>query len=474
MVLLDTVFFRSRVSDPALIGPFSERIADRLDSAESLHDFSRWMTFYKELVDRVLGGGGFDDTLATFAVLVSEAAGRRDIRSPEMMRAFYLGGARGVSTEVLREWVTVADDSSTYDGEWMLEEIEDRESRFSCDSCSDLFFDSELEATYGEGRACESCREASYTYSHRYGEWVRSEYAQDAIDERGRSCVIHQDDEDFQYDDDEDASTHIDYVSPSRSIIRDYHSSKCDQFTISDDWTVSANRHLGVELEVECTGTRDRTTIATGIHEAVNGGVYGHRMFFERDGSLNDGFEMISQPMSLPALREVFSFLRQPDMVAGIRSHRTTTCGLHVHVSRTGLSNLTLARAVTFVNDPSNDAFITAIARRYNNGFCRYVEKVVETAHLPGDRYEAVNLTNANTVEFRIFRGSLKYEAVVAAMEFCHALLEFCARESMTASGLNARAFLAFCAASMSDETATMRRYVSERTAGLFQHSEAA
>jgi hypothetical protein len=481
MVMFDSVFFRSRVSDPARIGPFAELIAERLDAAGTSRDFSRWMASFSRCVERGLprvGVAPVDDNLAAFAGLVAEAATRRGIHSPEMVRTFWEQGNRlyrTISTDTLREWLDVANDASNdFDREYMLEEINERGSRSACDCCGEMFFDDELERAHGDEFVCERCRDRSYQYSERYGEWVHDEYAREALNERGRRCIIHCDDEAFNYDEDEDEYVHQDYESPSRSIIRDYHASKRSQVPISDDWTVAANRHLGVELEVECTGARDRTTIAAGIHEAVNGGVYGHRMFFERDGSLADGFEMISQPMSLPALREVFSFLRRPELVAGIRSHRTSTCGLHVHVSRTGLSNLTIARAVTFVNDPGNDAFVTAIARRYNTGFCRYVEKVVETAHLPGDRYEAVNLTNVNTIEFRIFRGSLKYEAVVAAMEFCHALLEFCARESTTASGLNARAFLAFCAASMSDETATMRRYVSERTAGLFQHSEAA
>ncbi|MGA1376671.1 MAG: hypothetical protein ACO32H_08835, partial [Steroidobacteraceae bacterium] len=105
---------------------------------------------------------------------------------------------------------------------------------------------------------------------------------------------------------------------------------------------------------------------------------------------------------------------------------------------------------------------------------CRMVEKEIETAHLPADRYEAINLTGRDTVEFRIFRGSLKYEAVISAIEFSHAILEFCARAETGSSSLNARAFLSFCAVHLEAETRVMRAYVAERTAGLFQHSEAA
>jgi hypothetical protein len=37
-----------------------------------------------------------------------------------------------------------------------------------------------------------------------------------------------------------------------------------------------------------------------------------------------------------------------------------------------------------------------------------------------------LNVTNPDTVEFRIFRGSLRYESVMAALEFVNALLTFC------------------------------------------------
>jgi hypothetical protein len=222
---------------------------------------------------------------------------------------------------------------------------------------------------------------------------------------------------------------------------------------------------MGVELEVEGY-SRDPEEAARAIHQSVNGGMFGRHVFFERDGSLSSGFEMITHPQSLPAHRELFTFLRDPALVRGLRSHRTTTCGLHVHVSRSGLSNLTIARAVTFVNDPGNDAFITAIARRYSTSFCKVVEKDVETAHLSADRYEAINLTGRETIEFRIFRGSLKYEAVISAIEF--------SRAETGSSALNAHAFLAYCANHLETETRVMRAYVADRTAGLFQHSEAA
>ena len=37
-------------------------------------------------------------------------------------------------------------------------------------------------------------------------------------------------------------------------------------------------------------------------------------------------------------------------------------------------------------------------------------------------RYTCVNLTNANTIEFRIFRGTLKYNTLIATLQFVEKL----------------------------------------------------
>ena len=40
-------------------------------------------------------------------------------------------------------------------------------------------------------------------------------------------------------------------------------------------------------------------------------------------------------------------------------------------------------------------------------------------------RYQAINLTNANTVELRFFRGSLVHETIKAALQLADALVEY-------------------------------------------------
>jgi hypothetical protein len=459
-----------RIRAAVFVAEQLKRHADDYDG--NLGEFTRWAQFLERVL---LGVEGVDDMRAEFVRRVVIEADGRQVSTPSAI--YRLWGERGSAIRQSLSRRIFENDYSGTEGcdQLYIRDILEAEGYVStCPDCGELFLDESGNRTYSDDFVCESCTESSYRWSDHHECYIHRDACVRALDANGDRIWIHEEADGFSWDDERECLVHEDYDRGPPPLIGDYHASKEHIALKRDEWTAAYNRFLGVELEVEC-GSRDREVVAEALHQRVNGGEFGRAMFFERDGSLTHGFEMITQPMSVPALRDLFAFLRESgDTLRGVTSHRTQTCGLHVHVSRTGLDNLTIARAVTFVNDPSNDAFVQALARRYNTGYCRVVEKELDTAHLPGERYEAVNLTGRNTIEFRIFRGSLKYEAVIAAVEFCHAILEYCARPSTSSSKLNARAFLEFCRDHLADETAILRAYVEQRTAGLFRLSEAA
>lgn len=332
-----------------------------------------------------------------------------------------------------------------------------------CERCNELEAPRYFTRVYGGDRVCRDCIENDFVYSDYYDEYILSENTVFATNEHGSEVALDNENipDEYVWNEDEGRYYHEEYVP---NVINSYHSSKHYVRCISDDWTQRhGNRFYGVELEVEASD--DRNGIAKKIHDLVNPD--GQRfMFFERDGSLSNGFEMISQPLSLPRHRELWSFLKDRSTIRGLKSHNTTTCGLHVHVSREPLSALQIAKIVTFVNDPDNEELITAIARRYGvSGYAKIKNKTkIGDNKSSDDRYEAVNLTNRKTIEFRIFRGSLKYESVVSAIEFCNALVEFtkpCSEGSVTK--LKADHFLNFVNKELQDETKFLRPYLATR-----------
>lgn len=190
------------------------------------------------------------------------------------------------------------------------------------------------------------------------------------------------------------------------------------------------------------------------------------KLNFEQDGSIGDGFEIISQPMTykyLKAHQEDFKKILSYLSEHGYRSHNSGKCGLHVHISRDFLGNNSteveqvVNKITLFVETYYNN--MSLFARRGNCDYCNYITPLYKTYFdqnvLPTDdylksteilkdlkektrpyatsghsRYFVVNTTNPNTIEYRMFKGTLKYETFMATLEFVNNLTNVC-KENM-------------------------------------------
>lgn len=175
----------------------------------------------------------------------------------------------------------------------------------------------------------------------------------------------------------------------------------------------------GVELEVECGCDCEKKA------ERVQS-LLGDFAIIKEDGSIDAGFEIVTRPASLAKQIELWQPFFERG-TKGLSSFNTKTCGLHVHCSRRPLTQLQIAKVVCFVNAAHNRKFMSALANRTSSRWAAYhAKRLAEGNKTNPERYEAVNLQNRNTIEFRIFKGTLKKESVFKAIEFCDALIHFC------------------------------------------------
>lgn len=259
---------------------------------------------------------------------------------------------------------------------------------------------------------------------------------------------------------------HADW-SPHANLVADYHSSKRKGFTVIESpWLKSNRRAFGCELEIQVT-SGPVNNAAGRVHDALNpSGVVGEYCFFERDGSIGTGFEMITQPAGLDVHAEKFAkFLQDKEMKRGMRSHEGGACGFHVHVGREFLTQGQVYRIQSFLNDVRNEHLIKKIARRYQSGYSKFKPEMAKFSphgKATGDRYEALNVTSDKTIEFRLFRGSLRYESIMAALEFVNAILDFCTPGATSFVDFNALGFKKFLMdPSNSTDTKYLRSYLS-------------
>ena len=357
------------------------------------------------------------------------------------------------------------DNTDANDWDAIEELLTQRLSLVFCESCDEWEYGSRTTTVHDGTDVCRECLDEYYRWSDYEDAYLLTDDCRTALDEEGDEVLIHYENDNFRFDDELDQYVHYDYEPPEPTVIGNYHSSKGYHRPQPSPWTRMKKRYLGVELEVEIKreATLSRTEKAKLLHDKLNDNEHGRNVFFENDGSLNNGFEIITQPMGLDKHKELWQWLSDRDAVRGLISHNTTTCGLHVHVSKAGLSKLQIAKIVSFVNDPDNEELIRAVARRYAEGYCRIKAKKIGQSAQSEDRYEAVNITPRNTIEFRIFKGSLKYESVMSAIQFSNALVEFCARATTSVQDLKTDKFLEFMAKVVPEDTDVVRPYITQR-----------
>ena len=154
-------------------------------------------------------------------------------------------------------------------------------------------------------------------------------------------------------------------------------------------------------------------------------------IYIKHDGSLDDGLEIVTHPMTLSyhmsemPWQAVIAKARQ----LGYTSHQSGTCGLHVHVNRSSLGDTyqqqddTSARILFLVETFWHELlrFSRRTQSQLNRWAARYGRKdepkdVLKSAEGSYNRYTCVNLVPHSTIEFRLFRGTLKYNTIIATL----------------------------------------------------------
>jgi hypothetical protein len=199
----------------------------------------------------------------------------------------------------------------------------------------------------------------------------------------------------------------------------------------------------------------------------------------EGDGSLEHGFEMVTGYTGLDTHAKQLEFFKSP--FRGAKSHDTRTCGLHVHICKSDASLLHCAKMVLFINESANQKLVRAVARRDGASYSKILNKKASynwlkdgkglpkanrIQRLNGDRYEALNFQNEKTIEFRIFKGTLKYESIMASLEFTYATWHFC--KDTGTNDLTTEKFLEFiCSPENRQHSRFLRQYLKEKNFAL-------
>ena len=286
-----------------------------------------------------------------------------------------------------------------------------QEMGYKCTVCNDVFPEGDGCWIESQGAyACEPCTNRNFFWCHSCEEYIHN----------WSYCGCNNDEDDDEYNND--------------GVIKDYSYKPMPKWFVREIETnqivitrrpdiIKMTPFMGFELEVEA-GDNYRETLAEMVLKNNDDWLY-----CKHDGSLNDGFEIVSHPHSLAAfnLRD-WSWIKQLSD-KGASSWNTGTCGLHVHINKAAFKNNShIWRFTNLVLYNRHQA--ARLAGRNDSQWASFYKEYKKVGKiLKGDedpnRYTAVNLVNMSTVEVRMFRGSLHEPRVRAALEFVNANFEY-------------------------------------------------
>lgn len=312
----------------------------------------------------------------------------------------------------------------TNDGHFICNDcLNDSDIYRVCNDCGTVFnIESEGIYDHDGNYVCSNCADGNYFFCDGCEEY----YSYDESDAHDTEDCIYCDNCYEEYEDNNDGDELNNYsYKPELKIFTTGHEKDNELY-------------CGFELETE-EGSNGiyRNDMCKILNKEINKD--GTFIYFKSDGSLNNGIEVVSHAFTWEYLKEnedKFKKMLQLLSDNGYKSHDTSTCGLHIHINKKYFGNTreeqdkNINKLILFFEYFKEQ--IKKFSRRTDFHYCNFlsdknritdkkqicnIEKIKDLKQYTG-RYVTVNIENNNTVEIRVFKGTLKDTSFLASLEF--------------------------------------------------------
>lgn len=357
---------------------------------------------------------------------------------------------------------------------------------FMCDGCNDTYHNDDVNSG-GDCCYCNDCYHDRYTECNDCGDYELNDDTSCVRNRNDREVVVcdscrsdyfwcercdeyvHEDN--YQADD----LCHRCYNETHTKVIKSYDYKPTPSFFKVSPFD---DVFLGIELEVErSSGAIDREDMAEMIDHDF--------LYFKRDGSIDDGFEIVTHPMTISYIKQnknVWADILNNLRTNKYRSYDTSTCGMHIHISKNAFTTWHLFRFMKFFVD--NSDFVTKISQRKVENLDRwaaltdnpsesgkeYTDDVLmykaKKKRGNSKRYLAVNLQNDKSVEIRIFRGTLNDSSFFKNIEFVQATFDY--TKSISETDMSLQSFFNFLRDN--NEYPYLRKFIADKNLNPFNN----
>jgi len=193
--------------------------------------------------------------------------------------------------------------------------------------------------------------------------------------------------------------------------------------------------YMGVEIEVERASGYAEEFLELANENSSEDPFF---VYLKYDGSLSeDGMEIVTMPATLDAFREMFPF-KSTDMLRdnGARAWAYTSCGMHVHVSRSAFTASHLWKFIKWQTE--NWEQCVQFAGRMSQQWASWNNETMDVCRTNtskavkgrgyadwNNRYSAINIIPHQTVELRYFRPNLNKDGILRVIEFIQAIYDY-------------------------------------------------
>ena len=337
----------------------------------------------------------------------------------DLKEAYYIGGDEYICESCMNSYYIYCEDCESLVHETCIVPVDDRD-RYVCENCADDYY------------VCDRCGELYSEVAVNNYDFTLCEYCYNEYYFTCESCgeVYYIDDGEWIGD-----SYYCYHCADDYRCIHSYTHKPIPRFY---------GGHAGYGVELEIDSGDDRLEAARAIQAAG-----GDHIYIKEDGSLSYvGMEIVTHPATLEYHVHEFPWddICRAALSYGYRSHDTDTCGLHIHASRPLFGGSELEQDLTIAKimllfDRWYDSYILRFSRRNIDNMKRWADKPnanIEPTDTEakaiykskrsssGDRYKAINLFNPHTVEFRLFKGTLKRDTIIASIQWVDTLINYC------------------------------------------------
>lgn len=208
---------------------------------------------------------------------------------------------------------------------------------------------------------------------------------------------------------------------------------RMDTGSLTYGWRAKTSElYMGVEIEIEKCANYIRDMVEQDPREDWH---VPNFYYWKHDGSLGyDGSELVTMPATLDAHKNRFPFRMLDELhEMGARAWAHSTCGMHIHVSRSAFTGPHMWKFIKF--QLHNSSKIASISGRESAQWASWHNDTMEDARFTAAkytktpvvgrypmRYSALNFSNEQTVELRYFRSNIAEKGIIRNLELVHGI----------------------------------------------------